>query len=271
MFKKTALVAGLGLALSSAAQADYRWEAGVDLSGGDVDAIGVGGTFYLSPVDDTKGPLGEAAFLDHASSISANYIDGETDGDGEGIEFKDYSISGRYVTNEARWIFDLGYERNEPDNPFGVGPDEFEIDTFTAGIGKYLTDSTTLVFTYQNKDADEGGDVDTYRADIEHLWQLSKVALKFNAGYGQTDIEEEFGDDIDIWDAGVTVYPSKRLGIGGGYRNTENDLAEIEQYFARAEWFINEQVGISLEYQDAELDDTDIEADAVVFGARLRF
>jgi len=226
----------------------------------------------LDRVDDTKGPLAEAAFLDHASSVSVNYTDGETDGDGEhDLEFKDYGISGRYVTADAGWIFDLGFERNEPDNPFSAGPDEFEIDTFSVGVGKYLTDTTTLVFSYENKDADEGGDVDTYRADIVHLWQLEKLALKFNGGYGQTDVDDDYGDDIDAWELGATVYPCKGLGIGGGYRNTENNLAEVEQYYARAEWFINDQVGVSLEYQDAEVEDTDLEADAIVFGARLRF
>lgn len=271
MFRKTALAAGIGLALSAAAQADYRWEAGADLTGGDVNAIGVGGTFYLDRVDDTRGPLGEAAFIDHASSVSVNYVDGKTDGDGPGIEFKDYGIAGRYVTDEAGWIFDLGYERNEPDNPLDVGPDEFEIDTFTAGVGKYLTDTTTLVFSYQNRDADDGGDVDSYRGDIDHLMITSWGGIKFAGAYGQVDVDDDIGDDIDIYELDVTVYPTNAIGLGAGYRNTENDLQEVEQYFLSAEYFITNDVAVSLEYQDAEIEDTDIDADAIVFGARLRF
>ena len=38
MFKKTALVAGIGLALSVTAQADYRWELGGDYTMGQTDS-----------------------------------------------------------------------------------------------------------------------------------------------------------------------------------------------------------------------------------------
>jgi hypothetical protein len=38
MFKKTALVAGIGLALSVTAQADYRWELGGDYTMSETDA-----------------------------------------------------------------------------------------------------------------------------------------------------------------------------------------------------------------------------------------
>ena len=38
MFKKTALVAGIGLALSVTAQADYRWELGGDYTMGEISA-----------------------------------------------------------------------------------------------------------------------------------------------------------------------------------------------------------------------------------------
>ena len=93
MFKKTAIVAGLGLALAATAQAQqsndklqeavvtsdklvdtYRWEINADYTRGEwsansfddteTDEFTVGGSFYLKPVDTTLGPRGEAAFLD---------------------------------------------------------------------------------------------------------------------------------------------------------------------------------------------------------------
>ena len=96
MFKKTAIVASIGLALSATAQADYRWELGGDYSMGSIDSelktptgssknsndtdIGeIFGTFYLWEVDTSKGPLKEAAFLDHSSSITIAASDGEVD------------------------------------------------------------------------------------------------------------------------------------------------------------------------------------------------
>ena len=38
-----------------------------------------------------------------------------------------------------------------------------------------------------------------------------------------------------------------------------------------AEWFVNEDIGLSLGYAHSEVDDTDVESDAVVLGAELRF
>lgn len=271
MFKKTALIAGIGLALSATAQADYRWEADAGITGGDVDAVTVGGTFYLDSVDTSKGPLSEAAFLDHSSYISAGYNDGKTDGDGRDTEFKDYGIDGRYVTDGAGWILDLGYERSEPDNPLAgvAGPDDFQIDTISIGAGKYLTDSTTLVFTYINADADEGGDVDTYKMKLEHLWQLSWGGVKLDGTYGMVNVDD--GDDIDIYELGATYYLNNSVGFGGAYRNTENNGFEVERYTLHAEWFITEQVGVTISYEDAEIEDTDLDADAWMIGARVRF
>ncbi len=96
MFKKTALVAGIGLALSVTAHADYRWELGGDYTQAQTDTTikdrntgasksnnvdsDVGrlyGTWYMENVDTSKGPLSEAAFLDHASNITVFGSDGE--------------------------------------------------------------------------------------------------------------------------------------------------------------------------------------------------
>ena len=92
MFKKTALVAGIGLALSVTAQADYQWElgGGYQYSETDIDtrfedgtvetnAGALNGSWYLENVDTSKGPLSEAAFLDHASDITLSGTYGEAD------------------------------------------------------------------------------------------------------------------------------------------------------------------------------------------------
>ena len=270
MFKQTALAASIGLALGTTAHADYRWEAGVDLSGGDNDSISVDGTFYLNPVDTSKGPYAEAAFLDHSSFVTANYTDGESDGDIiDGLEYKNYGINGRYITDDAGWILDLGYKRSEPDNPLDIGPNDFEIDQYSVGGGKYLTDKTTLVFTYIYAEGDDDRDFDRYTVDLEHLFQWSWGDLKVDATYGLVDVDE--GDDIDIYKIGGTYYLNNNLGFGASYLNTEENSLELESYSIFAEWFITEELAASIEYQDAEFDDSDVDADAVVLGVRARF
>ncbi|MCB1843150.1 MAG: putative porin [Halioglobus sp.] len=270
MFKKTAIVAGLGLALSATAQADYRFQADAGISGGDVSSITLGGTAFLMPVDDSKGPLGEAAFIDQASSLSVFYSDGETDVDSANdIELESYGIGGRYVTKETgSWIVDLAYTRDEPGG--------FEVDNYSIGVGKYLWDTTTLVFSYSNSDADAGGDVDSYRVDVDHLWTFGNDGgLKLHGAYGITDIDddEEFSDndDVDVYEIDATWYITRNFGIGGGYSNTEDGGEELEQYLAFAEYFITDSVSVGIAYTEAEVEDTDFETDSYVFTASARF
>ena len=185
MFKKTALVAAVGLALSVTAQAenDYRWELGGDYTRSTVDAdvkssagnasdnidadIGtVSGTFYLTPVDTSKGPLAEAAFLDHASNITLAFTDGEVDLNSLDNELQDkdgqtYAVDTRYVAEGPGWqlsgvLVDLSFERSEPGDA--------EIDTYGIGIGKYITDTTTLVLNYGQVNVNNGG-----RSEEQHV------------------------------------------------------------------------------------------------------
>ena len=95
MFKKTAIITGIALAMSAGAQADYNWELGAGGTFGtvtqelknngqkirkidtDTDQVEVSGTWYMETVDTSKGPLGEAAFLDASSSIKVEFGDGK--------------------------------------------------------------------------------------------------------------------------------------------------------------------------------------------------
>ena len=59
----------------------------------------------------------------------------------------------------------------------------------------------------------------------------------------------------------------------GKWQHTAQHVDTIEEdtFSALAEWFVNEQVGLSLAVSHSEVDGTDIETDAVELGARIRF
>jgi len=302
MFKKTALVAAVGLALSVTAQAenDYRWELGADYTRDTVDAdvkssagnvsdnidsdIGtVNGTFYLKPVDTSKGPLAEAAFLDHASSINLAYTDGEVDLNSLNNELEDkdgqkYAVNTRYVAEGPGWelsgvLVDLSYVRSEPG--------EAEIDTYGIGIGKYLTDTTTLVLNYQQLTVNNGGDTDGYSLDLEHLWPMSNGGgLKATASAGKVVIKD--ADDVDSYALGGTWYINKSLGFGAGYSNTSQNGYEVSGWDVSSSWFVTEMVELSLAYAQRTPDDiefsngnvdgkVELENDAITLGALVRF
>lgn len=302
MFKKTALVAGIGLALSVTAQADYQWELGGDYTYGevsadvknnsienrsedlDVNAGGLFGTYYLENVDTSKGPLNEAAFLDHASNITIFGNDGELDlssldRDLDDEDVTSYGIESRYVAEGpgwklSGWLMDLGYEYIE------VG-DATEVDVVNVGIGKYLTPNTTLVLDYENYSVNNGGDTDGYGLSLDHFFPFSSGGLKVGLDGGKTVVKDD--DDVESYGIDGTWYFSNNFGIGAGYENTTLPSgAEVDAWSVNGNWFITESFAMDLEYANRTPDDIDIpngfggghievEDQSVTLGAKLRF
>lgn len=306
MFKKTALVAGIGLALSITAQADYRWELGGDYTMGQTDTTlknrntgandsnnvdsDVGrlfGTWYMENVDTSKGPLSEAAFLDHASNITIFGSDGEvqlsqinngnnnlSDEDGQR-----YGIESRYVAEGpgwklSGWLVDLGYNSFEPG--------DLEINNYNLGIGKYVTPNTTVVVNYSaqslsgGNQLNNGGDTDAYSLDLEHMFLMSHGGFKARASAGRTIISDR--DDVDTYLLGGTWYFTNNIGIGADYLNTGANGYEIQGWQVNSEWFISEAFAVNLAYSQLDPDDIDFtnfkleqETDAVTLGAKFRF
>ena len=302
MFKKTALVAGIALAMSAAAQAEYQWELGAGYSTGefdigdqnpDNDVLSGYGTYFIDAVDDTKGPLAEAAFLDRASSISMFARNANIDGDAiDDLGRKTYGLETHSVFSDAGWILDFGYTRQENDTlrtslsgdqlptlPGNRPLDTIDIDQFKLGFGKYLTDRTTLVFSYEYSDIDEAGDYDTYRLDLEHLFQFSFGDIKAEASYGLVDVSVddtllEDADDIDIYLVGATYYfgSNKNWGVGVNYGEEDFDGDSWQRWEANASWFITDQWEVALDYSDGEFDDLDdVESKLVTLSTRYRF
>lgn len=284
MFKKTAITAGLILAASATAQAQqepvvvgdslvdtYRWEIDAGYTAGefsgnfddtDFDAYNIAGSFFLDDVDTTKGPRSEAAFLDHASDVSLFYTYAEIDDNGIDVDGDTYGVSGRYVTNASSWIVEGSYARSEPLDA--------EIDTYTIGLGKYITDNTTLVATYWNGDVEDGGDTDGYAVGVEHFWHLSSDSgIKLEGNYGFVNVDD--ADDIDIYNVTGTWYVTNDLGFGATYGKFDAGAGEADRYAAFAEWFITRGIAANLSYVHDEVDDTDFETDAITLGATIRF
>jgi hypothetical protein len=309
MFKKTALVAGIGLALSVTAQADYRWELGGDYTMGqtdtdiknrdtgssrsnDVDSdVGrLNGTWYFENVDTSKGPLSEAAFLDHASSITVFGSDGEIqlsqveNGNLNDEDGQRYGADMRYVAEGpgwklSGWLVDMGYNRFEPG--------DLEINNYNLGIGNYVTPNTTVIVNYEmqslsgGSNLNEGGDVDTWSLDLEHMFLMSNGGFKARASAGRTLVSDR--DDVDTYLIGGTWYFTNNIGIGADYLNTGAGGYEIQGWRVNSEWFINEAFAVNLGYGQLDPDDIDFnynngdrgrleqETDVLSLGAKVRF
>lgn len=273
MFKKTAIVAGIGLAISASAQADYRWEVGAGYAAGSVDTeikntensneknsedtniFDIGGTFYLDNVDTSKGPLGEAAFLDHASSITLAFSDGEVDLPGGGDEDgQTYSGDMRYVAEGPGWqlsglIVDLGYARLEPG-------DDTEIDRYGMGIGYYLTPTTTAIVDYRKTNVNNGGDVDSWGLGLESFFALNNGGIKVRASGGKTVVSGL--DDPTTWNIGGTWYMGNNWGFGADIGITDVNGYETDTISVYAEWFVTENFAVDLGYRTVQPDDINL-------------
>ena len=179
----------------------------------------------------------------------------------------EYGVSGRWVAGQGHWIIEGNYDRLEPADA--------EVDTYSIGLGKYLTDNLTLVATYRNADVDDGGDTDGGEIGLEYFWGFSggDSGLKFDANYGIIDVEDE--DDIDVYNLGATWYINKKIGIGATYGNFDAGGVEVDRYRVGAEWFITRGIAASLAYQNDDLDDLsdldNLERDEITLGIRLRY
>jgi hypothetical protein len=291
MFKKTALIAGIGLALSASAQADYRWElgagysetgvdsklttpAGTSKKDNDADLWKIDGTWYMETVDTSKGPLGEAAFLDHASYISLGYLDGEIDLNSfDNADGESYLFDSRYVAEGpgwklSGWLVDLGFERREPGDA--------EIDYYRIGIGKYVTPNTTVVVDWQGIYINNGGDTDGYGVSVDHFFAFGNGGLKVGANGGKTVVKGE--DDVDKWGIDGTWYIGNYWGIGGGYGVEDQDGNEVAAWNVGVEWFITENFAVDAGYREVDPDDIriggdklEVEVDGWRVGALVRF
>ena len=207
----------------------------------------------METVDTSKGPLGEAAFLDASSSITVGTGYGKTrvsqqnNPDGE-----TYVADMRYVAEGPGWklsgvIVDLGFERAE------LGDDK--VDSWNAGIGKYITETTTLVaeYQYQSLNNGNGSGVDYYGGTIESFFAMGDGGLKASANFGRSYVSNR--DDVDSYGLSGTYYLGSNIGIGLNWEQVEESGYEINQYGIGAEWFISESFAVTLAYTDIVADD----------------
>jgi hypothetical protein len=275
MFKKTAIITGIALAMSAGAQADYNWELGAGGTFGtvtqelknngqkirkidtDTDQVEVSGTWYMETVDTSKGPLGEAAFLDASSSIKVEFGDGkvkltqQNNPDGQ-----TYSADMRYVAEGpgwklSGWLVDLGYEREEPGN--------LKIDQYNVGIGKYITDNTTVVLNYESTSLNNGNGsgIDQYGGNVDHFFAIGDGGLKASVNFGRTYVNNR--EDVDTYGLDAIYYLGNNIGLGINWEQQEESGYEVNRYGVSAEWFISESFAVTMAYNDVVADDIKVD------------
>lgn len=209
--KKSIVPAMLSMLALPALAGSYQFElAGtynnIDIEGIDTDTYGLIGAFYFNRVDDSVGPIAEAAFLNKASSLNLGYATSKTDVGPFNIDGDAWQFGGRGVFGE-QGILQGSYTKADVEG--------FNTDTFNIGGGAYLDDHSTLLVSYRFVE-DEFDNTDHGLAlDYKNVMPLQgDTALNIEAGIGF--INTDLGDDVFSITGLLDYYFNPKFSLGGG-------------------------------------------------------
>lgn len=207
------------------------------------DIYGLSGTFYFISVDDSFGPVAEAAFLNKASFLSASFNDisvdstsVDTDGDLQGL-------SGSAVLAN-RFIFQAGYIQQKIDSD--IITDE---DVYSVGLGFYIDDLTSLILEYQQTDLENiSGTFNDVSLNLKSIVEIGDA--RWVTGRASIGISQRAGANtvINLGTEG-DYYFSERFSFGVSLNLLEaNSGAGSTTYGLGAKFFITPRLALAASF-----------------------
>ena len=210
--KKLVLSAAVAALTSVTAQA-YQFEVGAALISPDEgdDSFVFHFDYHFNDVDNSKGPLNEANFLDKSSYVS---IIADDEGDAT-------FLRGRFVL-DGDWTLE------------GSVGDVDDATPVSLYIGKYLSDNSEVQIVFRDPDTDEDTEFGVaYKSVTDSLGWDAEV----------TTVDSEFFIDL-----GAIFYVDNTLGFGGGLEY--NSITEDVEFNLEATYFITEEFEVEFVYLD---------------------
>ncbi|MDQ8187602.1 hypothetical protein [Pelagicoccus sp. SDUM812002] len=277
------------------------------------DNIDFGATLYFAPIEtaNSGAALRELPFTQRSSLVDLQLNIRELDDDIDNVVDLDaYRINGLWVSPNSGWYGKLGYINADTDvsGDFTSGIFRYQpdFDGYSAEIGKYVAENTTLGLAYSEVDYEnqveasllESGS-DTIGVTFRHYTALtdsSGFSLEGNLYF--IDLQVSQFDELDdqglessgeVYGFKATYYPNRELGFGISYSDAD-DLGGRPYLTARtairdgagifAEWFVTERFSVKARYANNEYDLSDadnfeepgeVDSDSLTFGAAYRF
>lgn len=232
--KKLAIASALLSALAVTGTAN-AYQAEVGASAGLIDpdngsssgSFGVDGTYYFNPVQTRNSPLAEAAFLDRASNVNAQFNYDEVGDD----EVTKYGVGAEYYVPNSDFYVSGNIARQDVE--FSDGGD-FDTTLYGAEIG-YLPAPGLLIAAglkgYDN-DYDDGVDPTLRAKYVTTLSNGKAINLEAGAAFG----------DLDEFNLAADYFIDKSLSVGADYYS--NDLNDNSEFGVSARKFFNQQVSL---------------------------
>lgn len=234
IMKKLAIASALLSALAVTGTAN-AYQAEVGASAGLIDpdngsssgSFGVDGTYYFNPVQTRNSPLAEAAFLDRASNVNAQFNYDEVGDD----EVTKYGVGAEYYVPNSDFYVSGNVARQDVE--FADGGD-FDTTLYGAEIG-YLPAPGLLIAAglkgYDN-DYDDGVDPTLRAKYVTTLSNGKAINLEAGAAFG----------DLDEFNLAADYFIDPSLSVGADYYS--NDLNDNSEFGVSARKFFNQQVSL---------------------------
>ncbi len=269
------LIPALILPFSLSAMAgDYQFEANAyyaETETGDLDTDLAAASFsyYFNRVDDSKGPLAEAAFINKASSVTVSYAEADSDLAAGGTADSDaYGFGVEYVVPESNTIIGLRYAEGESNDE--------DADQLGITVGKYLSDkvSFTVDIDYLEFDLDNE-ERDNYGFNFHYLSDQSenkRLGLDIGLLRSETSSDTNGDDDFNSVYALGTIYITDQLGISAGWEVSNGGEDKGDTVSVSTKYFINSNIALELGYAHAGYTEDERDSDkTLMFGVTGRF
>ncbi len=232
--KKLAIASALlsTLAITGTANA-YQAEVGASAGmidpdhGSTAGTYGVDGTFYFKPVQTRNAPLAEAAYLDRASNVNAQYQYSKVDD----AKIHNYGVGVEYFVPNSDFYLSGNVGRQDVKVKH-YGKDDTTL--YSAEVGYMPAPGFLVAVGAKGYDNDRKDGVDpTIRAKyVTTLSNGKDINLEAGAAFG----------DLDEYNLAADYYIDKSFSVGADYYS--NDLTDNQEFGINARKFFTPQVSL---------------------------
>ncbi|CAH7172191.1 conserved hypothetical protein [Vibrio chagasii] len=230
------------------------------------------GTYYFGGVDDSKGPLAEASFLNQSSEVSLKL------GFASQEYLKDHTtwgLGGRYVFESSKVFLDFDYINK---GVTYVDGREVIIDSGDFGFGGYITDTATLSLSYSTNQNDRqypSHDIgsNTIALDYKQLLMFEhQRSLNLHSLLAVTDYRED-SDYVGMVKLGADYYFNNQFSTGLEYTHFgDNEANDTNRFTLNSTYFMNNTFAFYGKLSKTVLSDNDdVDITSITFGIKTRF
>ncbi len=277
IMKKLGLATALLLAMTGAQAYQFEVQGQaehIDNTANDKDFTGaVQGTYYFNDVDSSKGPLAEAAFLNHASNVSAAYSYGENgqeEADRTRTANHTFGVKGEaYVPTKVVPVYaSASYNHTITDNKAGATDDNGDryalelgalvLPNFLVAVG-YTSVADQVSYDAFNIASNGVAKAALESATINEDQDAITARTKYAGGIDGSNMSIGFESGLVYGEAtafnlGTTLYLNPKLSVGVSYLESSYAGSPDKALGANVNYFITPAVAVGASYVNANFE-----------------